>query len=111
MVTDAARAGDPAAVEIYTAMGRWLGRGLSNLAAVLDPELFVIGGGVSGAGDLLLAPARQGFAESLSGRGFRPLADVRLAELGPDAGLVGAADLARIGPAVAAGRASVKITP
>jgi len=95
LVTQAANEGDPAAVEIYTAMGRWLGRGLANLAAVIDPTVFVIGGGVSDAGDLLLRPARQAFAEGLTGRGFRPVAEVRLAELGPDAGLVGAADLAR----------------
>lgn len=97
LVTQAAREGDPAAVEIYTTMGRWLGRGLANLAAVLDPTVFVIGGGVSEAGDLLLGPARQAFGESLTGRGFRPTADVLLAELGPQAGLVGAADLARRG--------------
>jgi glucokinase len=95
LVTQAAREGDPAAVEIYTEMGRWLGRGLANLAAVLDPTVFVIGGGVSEAGDLLLGPARQAFGQSLTGRGFRPAADILLAELGPQAGLVGAADLAR----------------
>jgi glucokinase len=95
LVTQAAREGDPAAVEIYTAMGRWVGRGLANLAAVIDPTVFVIGGGVSEAGDLLLGPARQAFGESLTGRGFRPAADILLAELGPEAGLVGAADLAR----------------
>ncbi len=95
LVTAAAREGDPAAVEIYTAMGQWLGRGLANLAAVIDPTIFVIGGGVSQAGDLLVGPAREMFARSLTGRGFRPLAEVQLAELGPQAGLVGAADLAR----------------
>ena len=95
LVTRAAREGDPAAIEIYTAMGRWLGRGLASLAAALDPAVFVIGGGVSQAGDLLIGPAKQAYAETLTGRGFRPLADIRLAELGPDAGLVGAADLAR----------------
>jgi len=95
LVTQAANEGDPAAVEIYTAMGRWLGRGLANLAAVIDPTVFVIGGGVSEAGDLLLLPAQQAFRETLTGRGFRPVADVKLAELGPEAGLVGAADLAR----------------
>lgn len=98
LVTDAAREGDPAAMEIYTAMGRWLGRGLANLAAVLDPTVFVIGGGVSEAGELLLQPARQTFAEQLTGRGFRPAADIVLAELGPEAGLIGAADLARCRP-------------
>ncbi|HTZ45244.1 MAG TPA: ROK family glucokinase [Jatrophihabitans sp.] len=95
LVTQAAREGDPAALEIYTAMGRWLGRGLANLAAVIDPTVFVIGGGVSEAGELLLGPAQQMLAETLTGRGFRPVPEVRLAELGPDAGLVGSADLAR----------------
>ncbi len=95
LVTQAAREGDPAAVEIYTAMGQWLGRGLANLAAIIDPVVFVIGGGVSEAGDLLIAPARETFRRSLTGRGFRPAAEVKLAELGPNAGLVGAADLAR----------------
>lgn len=95
VVTAAAAAGDPAAQSICTTMGRWLGRGLASLAAVIDPSMFVIGGGVSAAGEILLAPARQEFAHSLTGRGFRPLAAVEAAGLGPDAGLVGAADLAR----------------
>lgn len=95
LVTEAAREGDPAAVEIYTTMGQWLGRGMANLAAIIDPVVFVIGGGVSEAGDLLIVPARATFQRSLTGRGFRPVADVKLAELGPEAGLVGAADLAR----------------
>jgi glucokinase len=95
LVTDAAREGDPAAVEIYTTMGQWLGRGLASLAAIIDPVVFVIGGGVSEAGDLLIAPARETFRRSLTGRGFRPVAEVKLAQLGPNAGLVGAADLAR----------------
>ena len=49
VVAAAAREGDPAAIEICADVGRWLGRGLANLAAVLDPDLFVIGGGVSDA--------------------------------------------------------------
>ena len=68
---------------------------MADLAAVLDPGLFVLGGGVSDAGDLLLAPARRGLRERLTGAGNRPVAEVRLAELGNDAGIVGAADLAR----------------
>jgi glucokinase len=94
-VTVAAREGDPAAVEIFTAMGRWLGRGIADLAAIIDPSVVVIGGGVSEAGDLLLGPARDTFATTLTGRGFRPASPIRLAALGPGAGLVGAADLAR----------------
>jgi glucokinase len=94
-VTAAAAEGDPAASSICTTMGRWLGRGLANLAAVLDPSIFVIGGGVSEAGELLIRPAREEFAHSLTGRGFRPVADVVGVALGPEAGLIGAADLAR----------------
>jgi len=95
VVAAAAAEGDPAAVSLCTTMGRWLGRGLANLAAILDPSMFVIGGGVSGAGELLLRPAREEFAHTLTGRGFRPVAQIVGASLGPDAGLVGAADLAR----------------
>jgi glucokinase len=94
-VTQAAKQGDSVAVEAFSAVGTWLGVGLADLVAVLDPGLFVIGGGVSEAGDLLLGPARRAFLDNLSGRGFRPVADIRPAELGNDAGMVGAADLAR----------------
>ena len=94
-VMRAAQEGDPAAIDCFTFVGRWLGQGLADLAAVLDPSCFVIGGGVSAAGELLLGPARDTYAAALTGRGHRPLADIRGAELGPEAGLVGAADLAR----------------
>jgi glucokinase len=96
VVTDAARAGDPAAVEIVEDVGSWLGTGLANLAAALDPGTFVIGGGVSELGDLLLEPAREAFARTLTGRGYRPPARIVAAALGPSAGLVGMADLARL---------------
>lgn len=95
VVTAAARAGDPAAVEIVEDTGRWLGTGIANLAAALDPGTFVIGGGVSDAGELLLGPAREEFRRTLTGRGHRPEARIVRARLGPDAGLVGAADLSR----------------
>jgi glucokinase len=94
-VTQAAREGDPAAVACFEEIGHWLGQGLADLAAVLDPALFVVGGGVADAGELLLAPARRSFAAQLTGGSDRPLAEIRLAELGNEAGLVGAADLAR----------------
>jgi glucokinase len=95
IVSAAADEGDPAALSICTNMGRWLGKGLASLAAVLDPSMFVIGGGVSAAGELLLGPARQEYRHTLTGRGFRPVAEIRQVALGPDAGLIGAADLAR----------------
>lgn len=94
-VTQAAREGDPAALDCFAEIGAWLGQGLADLAAILDPGAFVIGGGVADAGELLLAPARRVFLARLTGGGARPLADIRLAELGNEAGLVGAADLAR----------------
>ena len=95
-VTEAARAGDAVALEAFAFTGTWLGRGMATLAALLDPEVFVIGGGVSEAGDLLFVPARQAFLEFLSGREARPVPAVRLAKLGNDAGIVGAAALARV---------------
>ena len=73
----------------------WLGAGLADLSAILDPGCFVIGGGVSEAGELLLDPARIAFERALTGRGYRPLAEIKVAQLGEDAGIVGAADLAR----------------
>ena len=94
-VTQAAREGDQAALDCFEEIGTWLGQGLADLAAVLDPGAFVIGGGVSDAGELLLVPARAAYVARLTGTGARPLADIRLAELGNDAGVVGAADLAR----------------
>ncbi|MDH6706815.1 glucokinase [Kitasatospora sp. MAA19] len=95
LVTEAARDGDPTATELLYEVGTWLGVGIANLAAALDPGRFVVGGGVSEAGDLLLGPARDTFRRTLTGRGFRPEATIVHAALGNEAGLVGAADLAR----------------
>jgi glucokinase len=95
VVTDAAAAGDQAAIGLLADVGHWLGVGMANLAAALDPGMFVIGGGVSDAGDLLLDPARESFRQTLTGRGFRTEARIERARLGAEAGLVGAADLAR----------------
>jgi len=94
-VTAAAVAGEPTAIELFTDVGTWLGQGIANLAAALDPDLFVIGGGVSAAGDLLLRPAQLSFSRTLTGRGFRPEARLAIAHFRNDAGLIGAADLAR----------------
>ncbi|HET7173568.1 MAG TPA: ROK family protein [Nocardioidaceae bacterium] len=96
LVTEAALAGDPVAVAAFAEVGRWVGEGVADLAAALDPAVVVIGGGLSEAGDLLLVPAQEAFRRSLSGRGHRPEADIRLAKLGNRAGMVGAADLARL---------------
>ena len=95
LITEAARDGDPFALEQLATVGRWLGEGIASLAAVLDPAVVVIGGGVSEADDLLLDPVRQAFAAQLTGRGHRPMLEIRRARLGNQAGLIGAADLTR----------------
>lgn len=94
-ITKAAREGDPVALAAFDFISRWLGQGMADVAAILDPECFVIGGGVSEAGDVLLASTVRAFTESVSGREHRQLPKVVIAKLGNSAGLVGAADLAR----------------
>ena len=94
-ITEAAEAGEPVAVGAYAEIGRWLGVGLANVVAALDPEMVIVGGGVSSAGDLLLGPARTAMGAALVGKGYRTEPRLVAAELGPLAGLVGAADLAR----------------
>ena len=89
-------AGDPGAMQALVELGTWLGRACASIAAILDPELFVFGGGVSVAGEALIAPIRAAYRENLSARGFHPEADFRVAELLNDAGVVGVADLARL---------------
>lgn len=87
---------DPGAIQVLTTLGDWLGQAIASLTAVLDPEVVVIGGGVSAAGDLLLDPIRQGYLNHLPARGFRPELKILGAEFVNDAGVVGAADLARV---------------
>lgn len=94
-VTQAAQEGDLAALDCYHTLGTWLGRGMAMLAAVLDPEVFVLAGGVSEAGDLLLTPAVKAFRKSLTARAHRPEPQVAVASLGNRAGLIGAAELSR----------------
>lgn len=94
--TRLAKDNDADALSWITDIGQWLGTGISNLAAALDPSAFVVGGGVSEAGELLLGPAREIFRRSLTGRGFRAEAGIVNAHLGAEAGLIGAADMARI---------------
>lgn len=94
-VTKAAREGDPVALAAFDFVSRWLGQGMADVAAVLDPECFVIGGGVSEAGDILLGSTVRSFTESVTGRDHRTMPKIVVAQLGNDAGLVGAADLAR----------------
>ncbi len=74
-VAAAIRNGDPAAIELLAEIGTWLGAGLAAVAAVLDPEVIVVGGGVVANGDLLLEPARSEYCRRLPAAAHRPLAD------------------------------------
>ncbi|MFG1890678.1 ROK family glucokinase [Micromonospora sp. NPDC049051] len=95
MVTAAAQAGDPVSIEAFAQVGRWLGTSLADMAQILDPQVLVVGGGVIEAGDLLLGPTRRSFTDALAQRSRLPVAEIRPAELGNTAGVIGAADLAR----------------
>lgn len=95
IITEAAQKGCKGANDAFAEIGKWLGQGMADLSALLDPEVFVLAGGVSEAGGVLLRPAREAFLERLTAREYRPEPAVLLASLGNDAGIIGAADLAR----------------
>lgn len=95
-VTEAAQQGDPVALRAFESLGTWLGRGMADVAALLDPGVFVIGGGVVESGELLMRPTKEAFAEWLVSREHRPMTPILPAILGNAAGIVGAADLARV---------------
>ncbi|MGO2828473.1 ROK family protein [Corynebacterium casei] len=99
-IVAAARLGDPLAVAVMEDFGMWLGKGLAMVSDVLDPELIVLGGGVSHEADLFLPHSRQTMKDSIVGAGYREVADVKVAVLGSQAGMIGAADLARAGACV-----------
>ncbi|TQS44582.1 ROK family glucokinase [Cryptosporangium phraense] len=96
MVTRAAQAGDAASLAAFADLGDWLGWGMADLVSGWDPQCIILGGGVAEAGDLMSIPARETYAKVTALRGRTDVAEVRIAALGNKAGLVGAADLARI---------------
>ncbi len=91
--------GDSGALGLLEDLGSWLGQTIASLSAVLDPEVVVIGGGVSAAGELLLEPIRKAYLANMPARGFRPELQLKVAEFVNDAGVVGAADLVRLAAA------------
>lgn len=95
LVTRMAQEGDAGARRHLAEIGHWLGYGAASIAALLDPEVIVIGGGVSEADELLLEPARQAYARRLTARSHRAFAPFVRASFGNSAGMIGAADLAR----------------
>ena len=86
-----ARDGDRRALAIVDNAARFTGVGLANVVKVIDPAGFVLGGGVTGVGDFYLARVRAALAEATAGY---PQPQVRVAELGDDAGVIGAAAVA-----------------
>jgi glucokinase len=93
-VTRLAEEGDEAAVAVLEETGKWLGIGLAGFVNIFNPEVVAIGGGASRAGEFVLGPARDEVhlrARSPS----RDLVEIKLATLGPESGVLGAAALAR----------------
>ena len=90
-VFDAVKAGDKVAIEIAEQFGEYLGKGLAVVANVVDPQIFVIGGGVSKAGDILFKYIEPSYKKCA----FGPCKQAKfaLATLGNDAGIYGAAAL------------------
>jgi len=94
VVTEAALAGDATSIAVFDLVGTRLGVALASFANIFEPDMIVIGGGAMAAGDLLLEPARR----ELRARALPPMNEtpVIAAEMGPDAGMIGAAAMARI---------------
>ncbi|MDZ5620691.1 ROK family protein [Nocardioides bizhenqiangii] len=90
-VADLARNGHPVAQQAFATVGTWLGVGIAGLVSALDPEMVVVGGGVSVVGDLLLEPARRGLLDALQATSHRKVPPLVATRFGPEAGAVGAA--------------------
>jgi glucokinase len=97
-VQAAARDGDPDALAVIDDFSRWVALGLANLTNALDPEMFVLGGGLAAGSDLYLDPIRRWFGELLYQPHLRPIPRIEFARWGPLAGAVGAALLPELAP-------------
>jgi glucokinase len=93
--TDAALQGDEVALAAFDFIGFYLGNSAADMVNLIDPGVILFAGGVVDAGELLLGPIRKHYREALANRAQVPVAEVRAAELGSKAGVIGAADLAR----------------
>lgn len=96
MVMQAAREGDADALGVIDDFGRWVALGLVNLTNTLDPEMFVLGGGLAAGSDLYLDPIKKWFRELIYQPELRPLPDVAFARWSERAGAVGAALLHQV---------------
>ena len=94
IIIDAARKGDPLAVEAFNRLVRYLAIGVINIINIFDPEMIAIGGGVAHTGDFLMDALKARVKDMVFIKGF-PSAELVVAELGNDAGVIGAAMLAK----------------
>lgn len=94
-VIERARHGETDAVAVLEAYARWVAIGISNVTNVSDPDVIVIGGGVSEAADIIMPMIRRWFVETLYSPEQRKHPDLRIAQLGEHAGAIGAALLPR----------------
>lgn len=94
LVFDAAREGDETALKIFRRYVKYMAQAINNIIAFLDPEVIVLGGGVSKAGDFLLDAVRAEVPQYLMFKTM-PHPRVEIASLGADAGIIGAAMLGK----------------
>ena len=95
-VQAAAREGDLDALQVIDHFGRWVALGLVNLTNILDPEAFVLGGGLAASADLYIGPIQNWFTQLLYAPHLRPHPSLVFASLGERAGAVGAGLLAEV---------------
>ena len=94
-VIDSAKAGDPIALRIFDRYCKYLAITINNITAFLDPEMIILGGGVSSAGDFLLSSVKQQLPRYLMYKNL-PSPELCLAQLGNEAGIIGAALLGKL---------------
>src|SRR6185437_2899759 len=94
LVSELAHDGDAAARDVLTALGEWLGLGLVSVVNIFNPDVVIVGGGVIGAGELILEPARRVLARRALALPAQHV-HVRAARFGAEAGMLGAAVFAR----------------
>lgn len=96
-IAAAAKDGDPLSLDILEQAGRLIGHHMANLAHAFDPELFVLGGGLTTIGELFLQPIRESLEQHVMDPAYLQDLQVLPAALGDDAGLIGAMVLAAQG--------------
>ncbi len=94
-LTTAAKNGDELAIAAFNKQADWFGSACASYSLLLDPQAIVLGGGVVGAGELFLEPARKAMQSYMPFGKSHPLPKIIAAKFGNDAGLIGASDLVR----------------